>query len=61
MGPRPRWGMLDAIEPITVMMVLIVDHWAARSPVLDTVVVAAGFLAAAGWLRRNAAALDQVE
>ena len=28
---------------------------------LDTVVVAAGFLALAGWLRRKAAALDRVD
>jgi hypothetical protein len=59
-GPRPRCGMLDAIGLVTVVMTLILDRWAA-SRALDAVVVAAGFLALAGWLRRNAAALDRVE
>jgi hypothetical protein len=59
-GPHPRWGMLDAIGFVIAVMTLVVDRWAG-SRALDGVVVAAGFLALAGWLRRNAAALDRVE
>ncbi|OLC12969.1 MAG: hypothetical protein AUH29_14635 [Candidatus Rokubacteria bacterium 13_1_40CM_69_27] len=64
MKPRPRWGRLYAILPLTVAAFALIEP-SGLAPALGTALrggmVGLAFGAMAWWVRANRAALDQLD